>query len=50
MELQWEFSIVSLEFSDMPRTGLRKITTGRHMIFYMAEENEVQIVRIMEQQ
>jgi plasmid stabilization system protein ParE len=28
------------------RRGLRKITAGRHTIFYMADEREVQIVRI----
>jgi toxin ParE1/3/4 len=34
----------------LPRPGLRKIMAGRHMIFYTADEREVQIVRIMGQQ
>lgn len=34
----------------LPRPGLRKIMAGRHMIFYKADEREVQIVRIMGQQ
>lgn len=33
--------------AELPRPGLRKITAGRHTIFYMADEHEVQIVRIM---
>lgn len=33
----------------LPRPGLRKILAGRHIIFYMADEREVQIVRIMGQ-
>ncbi|MEK6542022.1 MAG: type II toxin-antitoxin system RelE/ParE family toxin [Pseudomonadota bacterium] len=36
--------------AELPRPGLRKITAGRHMIFYMADEHDVQIVRIMGQQ
>ena len=36
--------------AELPRPGLRKITAGRHTIFYMASESEVQIVRIMGQQ
>lgn len=41
-----------MEGSDagLPRPGLRKILAGRHIIFYMADEREVQIVRIMGQQ
>lgn len=34
----------------LPRPGLRKIIAGRHIIFYMTDEREVQIVRIMGQQ
>jgi toxin ParE1/3/4 len=34
----------------LPRPGLRKISAGSHVIFYMADEREVQIVRIMGQQ
>jgi len=36
--------------AELPRPGLRKITAGRHTIFYMADDREVQIVRIMHQQ
>jgi toxin ParE1/3/4 len=36
--------------AELPRPGLRKITAGRHTIFYMADDREVQIVRIMGQQ
>lgn len=36
--------------AELPRQGLRKILVGRHIIFYMSEEREVQIVRIMGQQ
>ena len=36
--------------AELPRPGLRKILAGRHIIFYMADEREVQIVRIMGQQ
>ena len=36
--------------AELPRPGLRKILAGRHTIFYMADEHEVQIVRIMGQQ
>ena len=36
--------------AELPRLGLRKITAGRHTIFYLADANEVQIVRIMGQQ
>ena len=36
--------------AELPRTGLRKITAGRHTIFYLADDREVQIVRIMHQQ
>ena len=36
--------------AERPRPGLRKITAGRHTIYYMADEREVQIVRIMHQQ
>ena len=36
--------------AELPRPGLRKITVGRHTIFYKADEREVQIVRIMSQQ
>ena len=36
--------------AELPRPGLRKITVGRHTIFYKADEREVQIVRIMGQQ
>jgi plasmid stabilization system protein ParE len=31
----------------LPRPGLRKVTAGRHTIFYTADEHEVRIVRIM---
>jgi toxin ParE1/3/4 len=33
--------------AELPRPGLRKIAAGRHMIFYMTDDHEVQIVRIM---
>ena len=36
--------------AELPRPGLRKITVGRHTIFYKADEREVQIVLIMGQQ
>ncbi len=36
--------------AELPRPGLRKVTAGRHTIFYMADDHEVQIVRIMHQQ
>jgi toxin ParE1/3/4 len=36
--------------AELPRHGLRKITAGRHTIFYLANDREVQIVRIMHQQ
>ena len=36
--------------AELPRPGLRKIAAGRHTIFYVASESEVQIVRIMGQQ
>jgi toxin ParE1/3/4 len=36
--------------AELPRPGLRKILAGRHIIFYMTDEHEVQIVRIMGQQ
>ena len=36
--------------AELPRPGLRKITVGRHTIFYTADEREVQIVLIMGQQ
>ena len=36
--------------AELPRAGLRKIAAGRHTIFYMADDREVQIVRIMGQQ
>ena len=36
--------------AELPRPGLRKITVGRHTIFYKADVREVQIVRIMSQQ
>ncbi len=36
--------------AELPRPGLRKIIAGRHTIFYVASECEVQIVRIMGQQ
>lgn len=36
--------------AELPRAGLRKITAGRHVIFYRVEDGEVQIVRIMGQQ
>lgn len=36
--------------AELPRPGLRKITAGRHTIFFMADEWEVQIVRILGQQ
>lgn len=35
--------------AELPRPGLRKIMAGRHVIFYMADDHEVQIVRIMGQ-
>ena len=35
--------------AELPRPGLRKITAGRHTIFYLANDREVQIVRIMHQ-
>lgn len=31
----------------LSRQGLRKIAAGRHTIFYLADDSEVQIVRIM---
>ena len=31
----------------LPRPGLRRITAGRHTIFYIADESTVQIVRIL---
>ena len=33
--------------ADLPRAGQRKIIAGRHTVFYMVDESEVQIVRIM---
>ena len=33
----------------LPRPGLRKIAAGRHTIFYVFDDREVQIVRIMGQ-
>jgi toxin ParE1/3/4 len=36
--------------AELPRPGLRKIVAGRHIIFYLAVECEVQIVRILGQQ
>ena len=33
--------------AELSRPGLRKLTVGRHTIFYKADEREVQIVRIM---
>lgn len=36
--------------AEMPREGLRKITAGRHTIFYLADDREIQIVRILGQQ
>ena len=36
--------------AELPRPGLRKITAGRHTIFYLADDSEIQIVRIMGQQ
>ena len=36
--------------AELPRPGLRKITAGRHTIFYMPDDREVQIVRIIGQQ
>ena len=36
--------------AELPRPGLRKITAGRHTIYYMADARDVQIVRIMHQQ
>lgn len=36
--------------AELPRPDLRKISAGRHTIFYLADENQVQIVRIMGQQ
>ncbi len=36
--------------AELPRTGLRKIAAGRHTIFYVANDREVEIVRIMHQQ
>ena len=36
--------------AELPRPGLRKIVAGRHTIFYLADNREVQIVRIMGQQ
>lgn len=35
--------------ADLPHPSLRKITAGRHTIFYIASDREVQIVRIMHQ-
>jgi toxin ParE1/3/4 len=35
--------------AELPRSGLRKITAGRHIIFYMADAREVVIVRILGQ-
>ena len=35
--------------AELPRPGLRKITAGRHTIFYTANDREVQIVRIIGQ-
>lgn len=34
----------------LPRPGLRKMTAGRHTIFYLANDREVEIVRILHQQ
>lgn len=36
--------------AELPRAGLRKVTAGRHTIFYLANDREVQIVRILGQQ
>ncbi len=36
--------------AELPRPGLRRISAGRHTIFYMADDRDVQIVRIMGQQ
>ena len=36
--------------AELPRPGLRKISVGRHTIFYTADDRWVQIVRIMGQQ
>lgn len=36
--------------AELLRAGLRKITVGRHTIFYLADDREVQIVRILGQQ
>ena len=35
--------------AELPRPGLRKIAAGRHTIFYVFDEREVQIVRIIGQ-
>ena len=35
--------------AELPRPGLRKIAAGRHAIFYVFDDREVQIVRIMGQ-
>ena len=35
--------------AELPRPGLRKIAAGRHTIFYVFDDREVQIVRIMGQ-
>ena len=36
--------------AELARVGLRKIVAGKHTVFYMANDHEVQIVRIMGQQ
>ncbi len=36
--------------AELPRPGLRRISAGRHTMFYMADDRDVQIVRIMGQQ
>ena len=36
--------------AELPHPGLRKITAGRHTIFYLANDREVEIVRIMHRQ
>ncbi len=34
----------------LPHPGLRKLTAGRHTIFYMASDSVIEVVRILHQQ
>lgn len=33
--------------AELPRAGLRRITAGRHVIFFLADEQSVEVVRIL---